>query len=121
VVCGAAVIDSFETLGSLELHDSVLIGVDLCVQTKTCKVQLMLYETPDSTSRITATLVMGGVTSCAATLDFASLASNAKFGNIQNCRVDVDRNIVRLYLADGLLEVAAESVSLIREAQAAAR
>ncbi|KAB8172194.1 hypothetical protein FKV24_015240 [Lysobacter maris] len=107
--------DSIEALGHVELHDAVLYGIDLRVFEGICEVRLSMYETPESSSRIDATLSMTGVESCLMSVDTPSLLENASAGNVANCRVDVDRGVVRLYLTDGLLEVFASAVSLARD------
>ena len=108
-------INSIERLGELELHDSVLGNVEFSVQKRSCAVKLLIYEGANSRDRMGVTLYLGGIVSCLATLDFPSLIDNARSGNVANCRVDVEQGVVRLYLADGLLEVRASSVSLVRD------
>lgn len=107
-------INAIRDLACLEFHDAVLEHFALCVRTSSCAVRLLIFDSPESTQRVAVTVSHEGVSSCVATFDLRSLVDNAGSGNVQNCRVDVDCNITRLYLLDGLLEIAADSLTLIR-------
>ena len=108
-------VSSIRDLANIELHDAVLGDVELRMRERSCAVKLLMFETPESRQRVGATLSFEGITSCVASLDFRSLVDNARSGNVSNCRVDIDHKITRLYLADGLLEITADSVSLVTD------
>lgn len=105
---------SFSDLRDVEFHDAVLIDIFFSVRGETCVVKLEMYDTKESQDRVAVTLSFEGVASCLTRLDFPALFDNSSAGNVQNCRVDVGRGVVRLYLVDGLIEISARSTRLTR-------
>ncbi|WP_421570898.1 hypothetical protein [Stenotrophomonas sp. PD6] len=104
--------ETLQALREIEFHDALLGDLAFCVETRSCTVQMAIYETEHARHRTEATLAMTSVERCFASLDFRNLLDNACAGNVQNCRVDVERGAVRHYLCGGMLETIPGSVSL---------
>lgn len=112
-VKGVELISSFKELVELDLDSSVLVEVEFCVPERTCSLKLLICRSQDSLERVAVVLHLAGVASSFATLDMLNLARDERYGNVQNCRVDVSRRSVSICLKDGLIEVVAESVSMV--------
>ncbi|MGH8037884.1 MAG: hypothetical protein ACREPC_01830 [Stenotrophomonas sp.] len=104
--------EALKGLREIEFHDALLGDLAFCVETRSCTLQMAIYEKEHARHRTEATLAMTSVERCFASLDFRDLLANAFAGNVQNCRVDVDRGAVRHYLCGGMLETIPGSVSL---------
>jgi hypothetical protein len=104
--------ETIEALREIEFHDAVLGDLTFCVEKRSCTVQMAIYETEGARYRTEGTLSMTSVERCFASLDFRDLLFNEFAGNVQNCRVDLDRGAVRHYLCGGMLETIPGSVSL---------
>lgn len=50
--------------------------------------------------------------SCLAKLDVASLAGAHRFGSVRSCIVHRKKNMIRMYVSDGFMEVVAARVSI---------
>jgi hypothetical protein len=108
-------ISSIQNLAEMDLHDAELLSVEFHIMERRCLFRLKIFESSDTRDRVGVLLSFDGVDNCFGSLDFNSLISNARWGNVANCRVDIDRKVVRLYLADGLLEVKADSIMLVAD------
>ena len=89
-------------------------GMGISPRAGTCVLDLRMFETPEAATRINAALHLEGVSSILASLDMFNLSSYSQFGNVQTCHVEVQRKMIRLYLVDGLIEVAARSLQLVK-------
>lgn len=107
-------IDSFDSLAALEFDRCVFDGMGISPRAGSCVMHLRMFETPEAASRVNAALHLEGVSSVLTSLDLFNLSSYGRFGNVQTCHVEVKRNMIRLYLADGLVEVAARSLKFVK-------
>lgn len=107
-------IDTFGSLAELEFDRCVFDGMGISPRAGTSVLHLRMFETPEAATRINAALHLEGVSSILTSLDMFNLSSYSQFGNVQTCHVEVQRKMIRLYLADGLIEVAARSLQLVK-------
>ena len=104
-------LSSLSQLRTVELHDAIVGDVVLSVVDRTCGVSVK----PDASkeqSEVHLSCVFQEVGACLVRLDFRALAEESWAGNVQNCRLDVDAGVARLYLAGGLIECSSRSFLL---------
>ena len=97
----------------LELHDAELLSVTMNAQRGTVEVQLAYYADTQSRERVIGTLRFSGVRRFNQLVDLDQLRNHARSGNVSDWVTGESPGISLIFLARGLIEVAAGSVEMV--------
>lgn len=100
-------------LEKIELHDAVLLKLDVDYKSKIVKIDLDSYESCDSSVRRSVTLVFNGVESVSHVCDLESLERNAGAGNVSYWHPMPGSGATYVYLVDGLIAIRHKGISLM--------
>lgn len=100
-------------LDSIELHDAVLLSLNVNYFDRTAVVEIDFYEDQKIRKRTSASIRFHNVKSISHIVDLPQLRDNAAAGNVTNWWPSVDKKTY-LYLAGGCLIVEAASVEFER-------
>lgn len=101
-----------QPIEGFDLHDSRLLEIRIQPTSATVTIELEIYENGKAKNRVPASVICRGTTAFSGVLDFFELADNHSSGNVMTCRSDLERGILRLYVADGYAEIKASEIEL---------
>ncbi len=104
----------FKKIEGMELDFSYLESIHFSPAAGICSMNLLMRKGGITSEPQPVTIAFGGVTSCLAKLDVASLAGEHRFGNVRSCIVHRKQNMIRMYVSDGFIEVVATRVSIVQ-------
>jgi hypothetical protein len=96
-------------LESLELHDGLIVSMEISYTKKDLIVEVELYRSSDDRVREKRSIIFEGVRSISQIADFNSLEKNAFAGNI-NYWVPCQDGTTFIYLTDGCIVVNASGL-----------
>lgn len=102
-------------LSQLELHDANLLRVTLDPVARTVEIRLAYYGSSDSRERIQGVLRFGGVSRFNQLTDLVLIEEHSRFGNVSQFVTGEQPGVSHLYLARGLIEIAAVSAEFVSE------
>lgn len=102
----------FGKIGSDELDFSYLEAIELSFQSGECRLEMMLRNGKSYADRAPATVIFHGVAAVFGKLSIAAMTGDHKYGNVNSCTLYPDRNLIRMHLKDGFLEVSAIGISV---------
>lgn len=100
-------------LQKLELHDAELLSVTMDVQRGTVELRLAYYPDAQARERVVGTLRFNGVRRFNQIIDLDQLRDHARAGNVSYWVTGESPGVSHIYLARGLVEVAAGSVEMV--------
>ena len=100
-------------LQNLELHDAILLGINLDPVNSTAEIRLAYYPSEGASDRIEGTLKFGDVINFNQLLDFELMKKHASFGNISYWVTGETPGLTHIYLARGLISVTSKSVEIV--------
>lgn len=103
-------------LAQLELHDAVLLGINLDPVARSAEIRLAYYPSEQASERVAGTLRFSGVSHFNQLADIELLAEHAKAGNVSYWVTGETPGLTHIYLARGLISVTAASVELVHGA-----
>jgi len=103
-------------LAQLELHDAVLLGINLDPVARSAEVRLAYYPSEQAIERVHGTLRFNDVSHFNQLLDLGLLAEHASAGNVSYWITGETPGLTHIYLARGLISVTAASVALVSRA-----
>jgi len=104
----------FKKIEVVEFDFSYLESIHFSPAAGTCSMNLLMRKGGITSDPQPMTIAFSGVTSCLAKLDVASLAGEHRFGNVRSCIVHRKRDMIRMYVSDGFIEVVATRVSIVQ-------
>ncbi|WP_314101860.1 hypothetical protein [uncultured Stenotrophomonas sp.] len=104
----------FKQIEGMEFDFSYLESIHFSPAAGICSMNLLIRNGGITSEPQPVTIAFGGVTSCLARLDVASLAAEHRFGNVRSCIVHRKQNMIRMYVSDGFIEVVAMRVSIVQ-------
>jgi hypothetical protein len=111
---GVAKSDPFSNLGARSFDESRLIDLTLSPDRASCTIRALVRGGSGRGPMVHESLCFEEVSSCLAMLDMSSLSNQTQLGNVQSLQLDAEQGIARLYLRDGLIEIACRSVATSR-------
>jgi hypothetical protein len=100
-------------LQQLELHDAELLSVTMDAQRATVEVRLAYYSDSQSRERVVGMLRFSGVSRFNQIVDLDHLRNHARAGNVSYWVTGESPGVSYIYLARGLVEVAATSIEIV--------
>lgn len=103
----------FGQVGDDELDFSYLEAIELCFQSSECRLEMMLRTGESYSERSAATVIFHGVAALFGKLSIAAMTGEHKYGNVNSCTLYPERNLIRMHLKDGFLEISANGISVV--------
>lgn len=95
-----------------ELDFSYLEAIELCFHSGECRLDMMLRTGESYSDRAAATVIFHGVAAVFGKLSIAAMTGEHKYGNVNNCTLYPERNLIRMHLKEGFLEISAIGISV---------
>ena len=97
-------------LDSIEMHDALIIRMDIKYAEKVVSIDVELYTQSDRRVREKRSIVFDGVRSISQISDLNAIGKNAFAGNINYWVPGKDGSTTFIYLTDGCIAIEAQTV-----------
>lgn len=106
--------DGIQGFENSSLDFSYIESIEFSPKFSSCCVEMQARTGISTSDRAPASLVFQGVTASFCRLNVVAMSGVHKYGNVGGCTIYPERNMLRMYLADGFLEISAHAASLVR-------
>lgn len=103
-------------IANLQLHDGILLKVELDPTARIVEVRVAYYRDEVSSQRAEGVLRFSGVSQFNQLIDLELMERHADFGNISQWIFEERPGVSHIELARGLISITANSVELVADA-----